>query len=639
MDVLLKEDPVLFEKYSVQDTVITLKHGNEMEKFNFGLGKTGIPLTISGMGKSYVLQYWSKIKYEGYQVIKNIKIGDLASLMTPKSTRSVDIANYLVPYITAYRGGRNESFMYGYQKLESKDMRWIDYDLTSAYTTVMSILGHPDVEKAGRIYDKTVKEMTPDKLLLNYIVLDVEFKFPSNTKYPSIPTRVDDNVDIYPLEGRSTITGSEYLVAKSMGCRLLVKSGVMIPFDLNKKEEFLKNKSKYKENKENKENITDKKVAAERGELSRLKYMSPYRGIMSELQAQRRMYDKKSFNNLMYKLIGNSIYGQVSMGLSGNTSFDIKTKRYVKIDAGELTNPILASYITGFTRAAVSELMHNVWLLKGDIISVTTDGFITNVVDLESKIMSDSKLSKHCLQLYRDLRRLLTTVKNETGDEIYDNKAIEVKHTEKDSITSWKTRGQLGSTPRGIQPLTGFQSRDYQKAFLNELISGVVGNVNSNKKVEFIESGLRTPSTIYKEGGHSLMVYRDKSYSFEYDNKRRIVENPQNDGLLDSVPWRTVDDYRKIRVLKETVSTAPFKEGLFIPGGYPKKYKTTIETGVRSFIKACFSEENRYGIPKDYFPNYDSIIKFIHGYEPAQKVKITKSKTSSFKLKKPRNDT
>ena len=45
----------------------------------------------------------------------------------------------------------------------------------------------------------------------------------------------------------------------------------------------------------------------------------------------------------------------------------------MKIDAGELTNPahthscvgILASYITGFTRAAVSESMHNIWLLKG----------------------------------------------------------------------------------------------------------------------------------------------------------------------------------------------------------------------------------------------------------------------------------
>jgi hypothetical protein len=338
--------------------------------------------------------------------------------MTPKSTRSVDIANYIVPYITAYRGGRNESFMYGYKNIENQDKSWYDYDLTSAYTTVMSILGHPDVEKAGRIYDKTVKEMTPDKLLLNYIVLDVEFKFPSNTKYPCIPTRVDDNVEIYPLEGRSTITGAEYLVAKSMGCRLLVKSGVMIPFDLTKKV------SKCVESNE------DLK------ELSRLNYMSPFRGIMLDLQSQRRTYPKGSFNNLMYKLIGNSIYGQVSMGLSGNTTYDIRSKTYVKVDAGELTNPILASYITGFTRAAVSELMHNVGLLNGNIISVTTDGFIADIADLERKIMENPQLINNCLKLYRDLRQILTLVKDESGNKKYDNSALEVKFIEQQGITS-----------------------------------------------------------------------------------------------------------------------------------------------------------------------------------------------------------
>ena len=132
------------------------------------------------------------------------------------------------------------------------------------------------------------------------------------------------------------------------------------------------------------------KEAKEQQRLSRLSYMSPYRGIVLELQSKRRTYPKGSFNNLIYKLIGNSIYGQVSMGLSGKTNYDIKTKSYVKVDAGELTNPILASYITGFTRAAVGELMHNVSLLKGSIISVTTDGFITDIADLERKIMENS---------------------------------------------------------------------------------------------------------------------------------------------------------------------------------------------------------------------------------------------------------
>ena len=113
----------------------------------------------------------------------------------------------------------------------------------------------------------------------------------------------------------------------------------------------------------------------------------------------------------------------------------------------------------------------------------------------------------------------------------------------------------------------------------------------------------------------------------------------KNDGLLDSVPWKTVEDYRKIRVLKETVSI-----GSFISSGVSKKYKIKLETGV--FIKACLFFWS-YGIPKDYFSNYDSIIKFIHGHEPAKVVKWTKSSISGdpapplrgANLRNPWNDT
>lgn len=94
----------------------------------------------------------------------------------------------------------------------------------------------------------------------------------------------------------------------------------------------------------------------------------------------------------------------------------------------------------------------------------------------------------------------------------------------------------MGSTHPGIRALTGFQTKNFQEEFLDDMITGLVTDPTKSKKVEFIESGLRTPSTIYKVGGHTMVVYRDKCYSFEYDNKRRIVENQQNEGLLDSVP-------------------------------------------------------------------------------------------------------
>jgi hypothetical protein len=57
MDVLLQNDKDLFYRYAIQDSIITLKHGIEMEEFYFSIGKLGVPLTISGIGKSFALQY------------------------------------------------------------------------------------------------------------------------------------------------------------------------------------------------------------------------------------------------------------------------------------------------------------------------------------------------------------------------------------------------------------------------------------------------------------------------------------------------------------------------------------------------------------------------------------------------------
>ena len=107
---------------------------------------------------------------------------------------------------------------------------WIDYDLTSAYTTVMSILGTPDYKKAWYLTTKEFEKLSDESLLFNYMTLELEFKFPSRIKYPCIPTRVDDNSDIYPLEGRSVLTGPEFLVARNMGCAFNFIEGVIIPF-------------------------------------------------------------------------------------------------------------------------------------------------------------------------------------------------------------------------------------------------------------------------------------------------------------------------------------------------------------------------------------------------------------------------
>lgn len=644
MDLLLTENPELFEKYAKQDAVVTLKHASTMEDFYLSLSKLGVPLTLSSVGKSYVLKEWEKVHFKGYQYGDDL---NLSTLITPKGARSAPVSTYIVPFIAGYRGGRNESFMYGVENCLAIQKIWYDYDLISCYTTVMSLLGVPDYNKAGYLFNSTVLKMEDRKLLTNYIILDVTFEFKKGTKYPSIPTRVDNDVDIYPLKGRSTITGPEYLVAKAMGCKLFVKSGVIIPF-VHLESGYDSKKNKVKEVKEvavvnevakeievrkNEESLSD--VSKE--SLSKItdlpnsswsNYKTPYRDIVTKLQQKRREFEKGTFGNYMYKEIGNSIYGHIAMGIGGKKTFDVKTKSFVKVEGSVLSSPVLASYITGFVRALIGECLNNIHRLGGEAASVTTDGFMTTIKDLEDKILAlEDESTKICLHLYRYARGLLT-YREETG--LFDNRGLEVKNVERNLILSCKTRVQFGSTDGGISAATGFQTSKLEKDFIIDYFSSIINSVDRDKRIEYIQTSLRSASDIYNNGGNVVLVYKDKSFSLEYDNKRCIIEN-NSSSLLDTKPWDNVISYRKIRILKSSVINPVYVKGLST--GQSKVYKTHLETCVRGFIKACLAKDiwNRYGIPIDQFNSYKSIIDFVKSIGNTDFIKISKSSISNLK--------
>lgn len=69
----------------------------------------------------------------------------------------------------------------------------------------------------------------------------------------------------------------------------------------------------------------------------------PFRTIISELQAERRKHPKGTISNLLYKEMGNSLYGSVTKGISHKMKFDIKTNKTIRMEASDISNPILAS--------------------------------------------------------------------------------------------------------------------------------------------------------------------------------------------------------------------------------------------------------------------------------------------------------
>lgn len=240
-------------------------------------------------------------------------MGNSDDMQTPKGLfSSGDTGLHMSYYIGNYKGGRNESFMYG----SEDQINWFDYDLVSAYTTSMAHLGLPDYSRGHLIPNSDVESMTSKELLKGYLIVNCTFKFPSKVKYPSIPCYIDSNTTVYPLTGNSLLTGPEYLLAKQQGCIFSIKSAYYIP---------------PKETKRRVGNI----------ELSIP--VKPFCSIIKDIQAKRREYPKGSVLNLLYKEMGNSIYGNVVRGMSNKKSFDTQSGKMLRVGATEISNPILAS--------------------------------------------------------------------------------------------------------------------------------------------------------------------------------------------------------------------------------------------------------------------------------------------------------
>jgi hypothetical protein len=240
-------------------------------------------------------------------------MGNSDEVQTPKGLFATgDVGLHMSYYIGNYKGGRNESFMYG---AESKTL-WFDYDLSNAYTSAMSHLSLPDYNQAILLNPETVKSLSNDKLLKGYLIVRGSFKFPDNTKYPSIPCFVDKTTTVYPLQGDCLLTGPEYLLARNQKCVIEVKSAYYIP-----------------------PTEKEKKV----GVMNIKQTVKPFHEIIKEVQSNRQKHPKGHFMNFLYKELGNSIYGNVVRGMSNKKCFDPKTGKMNRVTATEISNPILAS--------------------------------------------------------------------------------------------------------------------------------------------------------------------------------------------------------------------------------------------------------------------------------------------------------
>lgn len=587
MSLLLKRDKELFVKYAVNDALITLVHANNMQDFFFELKGVGMPITLSNISKRYILSEWSKKGYTGYQVSRKFLIGDTSSFSTPKGLiGNLEPGLRLNYYIANYKGGRNESFMYGVDL----NTKWFDYDLISAYTTVMSACGNPKYDSGCFLSESDLKGMSESDILYSYIIIKCTFEFNEGTKYPSIACYLDENTTVYPLKGEAVLTGSEYLLAKRQGCKLNIKEIFYIPFEEDKGEGKLKNQ--------------------------------PFEEVVKDLQFKRSQHDKGTLRNALFKQILNSMYGLIVRGINDKRKYDLKTGGTVRMEAGEFSNPIIGSWITAFVRSVIGECLHNLAENDKKVVSVTTDGFVTEGLITDLEVFTEGN---YLLSEFRRIRYKLSG----------SYSGLEVKHEGK-GIISWTTRGQL-SVDAKIKATTGFQARDYSMQEMETLFVDTLAS--EDKSLEYIQKSLRSAKDIYKKGGHVTALYKDQIFRLHYDN-RRIIQIPEDlevfdvtKNLLDSMPVKTKEVAGNLRSIGKMHKTVMYNKLTTRLKG--NEYKDYTDLAIRNFIKIIVNDSKLFNLDGG-LNTYAEIIDFIQGYKKNARVSkhsISKLKNRKFILK------
>jgi len=610
MDKLLKHNPDLFKSYAMQDSLITLIHALFMNDFSFSMGLFKLPCTLGSLTSKFAKNKWAEDDYKGYQVNPEYPLGNVQETFNPKGIRSTgDIGENLSLFIGSFRGGRNECFAYGIDK----DTRWYDYDLTSCYATIMSMCGNPDyaagtenVKEGGELplerasdfdfdssgvstpapgEDLTEEEsdieqlsaLTPDISTLcgnpaydkatnlnnynaskidftqSYAALRVKFKFPASIKYPPIPVALDKNITIYPLEGETLISGLEYLSAKNILRQELYRMSTTKYIkieDLNKTY-FINVIYGY--------NIPFEK---HKDELVN----KPFFEIINVLQSNRRLHKKLSGKGSamerIYKDLGNMLYGKVVCGISNKRNYDSRLLQMTTISGNFLTNPIIGTWITGFVRALIAELLNATHILGGKVIACTTDGFVTNIPDLENEILNYHEsigFKNSFLKQYRDIRNKLS------GDPA----ALEVK-TNVRGLIQWTTRGQLSinHTDPALQnfnveiaAMTGFQKYQFNH---KDLVNMVSKTLRKGNKIFFLQKRLTGSVDNYKENKDVSMLASVRKFRTVFDTKRNVISS--NNTLLDTAPYKNV----KQALINRTLMNA-MRQGI-----YSHKYSHSI---------------------------------------------------------------
>jgi len=390
MKAFRKSDWNRFREYAIRDAEICVHYGEKLiRQYDNLFGEFKMPVTLTSFGQGLVLQGWAQKGWNAAALLGQEEVTEKKfnkKLGYPiKKTKMVSspLVHYQEAFvIESYHGGRNEQFSFG----PSPEGDWKDYDLSSAYTTAMSLIGTPNWD--------TMREVRLDEIeMLDLAFADIEFEFPKSIRFPTMPVRTENGI-IFPRKGRTNCGAPELFLAKSLGAKLTLVRAIKVDMDPSK---------------------------------------PIFCDFIRQSINERSKHQKGTFDNYFWKEVGNSTYGKTAQGLREKRVYDLRSDDMAPLPPSKLTQPFFASFITSYTRAVLGEML-NSFPEDVTVFSVTTDGFLTTAT--KQHIEKALKLP------------LATSFCKARYELVGDDEAIEVKHQVRQPI-GWRTRGSA-TLKRGL---------------------------------------------------------------------------------------------------------------------------------------------------------------------------------------------
>ena len=512
-----------FIMYALKDSCIAVNFLYNYYK-KFLADKETVPLTIGSEGAKIARDFLKK----EYSLSNDEFDKWFRGLDTIKSGRKKiqeyrdTVDTHFNEFGKHYFGGRNETFFHGY----IKNGRFYDIDGSKFYPVCASCIELPDFSIIENIDSCEVTEKTLDftKVELGYAVVDFEFTCPNSLITCITQKAKQGNEDyglVYTKKGTEVFTTlAEIKSAYRLGCKIKIRYGMKF---------------------------------ATRPTGDDKKY--PLELLFKKLAEERNKYPKGSPQNKFWKLVANSVTGKFGQGAKHKKTYSYREDKTEEISQSRISSPPIVTTITSLSRTIITEVM-NAFILEGyTILNVVTDGFL---VQTPNNIEIDNEIINSIVYKYADDKRFPTLkIWVDAVKRLGEKNCLEVKHTGTE-LLSIKTRvmALLNDEDEELSQFsaTGYilpaEWSNYSK---NDIIRAFIYLVkNRQTRIKIKGKKLVSAKDIRKNRGTSAKM-TDKSLSFNYDFKRKVIAQKEENGYISYITttYNDIEEFMQEKKYRE----------------------------------------------------------------------------------------